>query len=90
MANKELESEALRISIAGEGLGTRCWALDGLLRALQSLDVSSSDGQGVLLYCFFFSDHLFTSVVHTHPVLEPLFASPRLHSRSHPSLFVFQ
>ncbi|KAG1786056.1 uncharacterized protein HD556DRAFT_1450036 [Suillus plorans] len=43
LANKELESEALRIGITG--LSTHCWALDGLLRGLQSLDVSSSDGQ---------------------------------------------
>jgi hypothetical protein len=60
LATKELELEALRVSIAREGLGARCRALidcgwvwgemgkEGL-RALQSLNASSFDDQGVLL-----------------------------------------
>ncbi|KAG1843183.1 hypothetical protein F4604DRAFT_272585 [Suillus subluteus] len=56
LATKELELEALRVSIAREGLGARCQALidcgwawgemgkEGL-RALQSLNASSSDGK---------------------------------------------
>lgn len=56
LATKELELEALRVSIAREGLGARCQALvdcgwtwgemgkEGL-RALQSLNASSSDGR---------------------------------------------
>ncbi|KAG1721875.1 hypothetical protein EDB19DRAFT_493581 [Suillus lakei] len=56
LASKELELEALRISIAREGLGARCralidcgWAWGELgkegLRALQSLNASSPDAQ---------------------------------------------
>lgn len=56
LATKELELEALRVSIAREGLGARCQALvdcgwawgemgkEGL-RALQSLNASGSDGR---------------------------------------------
>ncbi|KAG0698968.1 hypothetical protein DFH29DRAFT_1081521 [Suillus ampliporus] len=56
LATKELELEALRISIAREGLGARCralvdcgWAWGEMvkegLRALQSLSASNPDGQ---------------------------------------------
>ncbi|KAG0692172.1 hypothetical protein DFH29DRAFT_773624, partial [Suillus ampliporus] len=56
LATKELELEALRISIAREGLGARCralvdcgWAWGEMgkegLRALQSLSTSNPDGQ---------------------------------------------
>ncbi|KAG1764672.1 hypothetical protein EV702DRAFT_1283230 [Suillus placidus] len=69
LAAKELELEGLRVSIAREGLGARCraiivcgWAWGELgkegLRALQSLDVSSSNGQVPESPSASFSSHL--------------------------------
>ncbi|KAG2123238.1 hypothetical protein DEU56DRAFT_830470 [Suillus clintonianus] len=87
LAAKELELEGLRVSIAREGLGARCraiidcgWAWGELgkegLRALQSLNVSSSNGQVTESPSASFSSHSPSASI-TLPQQKPL-PSPAL------------